>query len=176
LSPIQPEIGTNGTSSLDHRLLPADLLEHLDHLVADLGVARLTVLGDVAVHLVHADDDLLHAEQVDQQRVLTGLAHHLTGLRVALGDRGREVAVGRHHDQRDVGLRRAGDHVLDKVAVTGRIDHGVVLGRREELLRGARNRHTALALLLLTVQKEGKDERRLAETLSLLQESKNGEW
>ena len=49
-------------------------------------------LGDVAVHLVDADDELLHAEQVDQERVLARLALDLTGLVVALGDGGREVA------------------------------------------------------------------------------------
>merc|ERR1719359_150741 len=39
----------------DEVLLPANLLEHVDHLRGDLVVAVLLVPGRVAVHLVHAD-------------------------------------------------------------------------------------------------------------------------
>merc|ERR1719199_812849 len=89
--------------------------------------------------------------QVDQARVLAGLALHLTGLVVALLDGGGEVTVGRHHQERDVGLGGTRDHVLDEVAVTRRIDDGVVPLLSEELLGGARDGHTTLALLLLAV-------------------------
>merc|ERR1712146_572448 len=49
---------------LDDGLLPADLLEHAHDFVTDFGVAGLTVLGNIAVHLVDADNDLLDTEKV----------------------------------------------------------------------------------------------------------------
>merc|ERR1719263_2388523 len=113
--------------ALEHEvLLPADLLEHVDHLRRDLVVTVLLVPGRVAVHLVHADDQLLRAQQVDEARVLAGLALDLAGLVVATLDRRHEVPVSRDHDERNVGLSRTGDHVLDEVAVTRGIDDGVV--------------------------------------------------
>merc|ERR1719191_1133989 len=156
---------------LEHEvLLPANLLEHVDHLSRDLVVAVLLVPGRVAVHLVHADDQLLHTQQVDEAGVLAGLALDLAGLVVAALDRRHEVTVGRHHDDRNVSLSRTGDHVLDEVTVTRRIDDGVVPLLREELLRRARDRHTALALLLLAVHEESEREGTLAQTLRLLLE------
>merc|ERR1719335_1602656 len=155
--------------ALEHEvLLPANLLEHVDHLRGDLVVAVLLVPGRVAVHLVHANDELLHAKQVDEAGVLAGLALDLAGLVVAALDRRHEVTVRRHHDDRNVGLGRTGDHVLDEVTVTRRIDDGVVPLLREALLRRARDRHTALTLLLLAVHEESEREGTLAQTLSLL--------
>merc|ERR1719352_810857 len=151
-------------------LLPADLLEHVRHLLADLVVARLLVARGVAVHLVHADDELLHAEQVDQPRVLARLALDLARLVVATLDRRDEVAVRRDHDERHVRLRRARNHVLDEIAVARRVNDRVVPLRGEELLRRARDGHATLTLLLLAVHEEGERERRLAETLGLLLE------
>merc|ERR1719281_1387021 len=154
----------------DEVLLPANLLKHVDHLRGDLVVAVLLVPGRVAVHLVHANDELLHAEQVDEAGVLASLTLDLAGLVVAALDRRHEVTVRRHHDNRDVGLGRTGDHVLDEVTVSRGVDDGVVPLLREELLRRARDSHTTLALLLLAVHEEGKRERTLAETLRLLLE------
>merc|ERR1719281_765154 len=157
--------------ALEHEvLLPANLLEHVDHLRRDLVVAVLLVPSRVAVHLVHAHDELLHAEQVDEAGVLASLALDLAGLVVATLDRRHEVTVRRHHDNRDVGLGRTGDHVLDEVAVTRGIDDGVVPLLREELLRRARDRHTTLTLLLLAVHEESEREGTLAQTLRLLLE------
>jgi len=113
------------------------------------------------------DDELLDAEKVDEARVLARLALHLTGLVVALLDGGGEVTVGGDHEQGDIGLRGAGDHVLDEVAVARGIDDGVVPLVGEELLGGARDGHTTLALLLLAVHVEGEGEGRLAKALSL---------
>merc|ERR1719241_3557 len=149
-------------------LLPTNLLEHVDHLRGDLVVAVLLVPGRVAVHLVHANDELLHAQQVDKAGVLAGLALDLAGLVVATLDRRHEVPVRGHHDDRNVRLSRTGDHVLDEVTVARGIDDGVVPLLREELLRRARDRHTALTLLLLAVHKERERERTLAQTLRLL--------
>merc|ERR1719333_2098357 len=155
--------------ALEHEvLLPANLLEHVDHLRGDLVVAVLLVPGRVAVHLVHANDELLHAKQVDEAGVLASLALDLAGLVVAALDRRHEVTVRRHHDNRDVGLGRTRDHVLDEVTVTRRIDDGVVPLLREELLRRARDRHTTLTLLLLAVHEKSEGEGTLAKALGLL--------
>jgi hypothetical protein len=112
-------------------------------------------------------DERLDAEEVEQARVLAGLALHLAGLVVALLDGGREVAVRRDHEERHVGLRRAGDHVLDEIAVARGVDDGVVPLLREELLGRAGYGHATLALLLLPVHVERKREGRLAEALGL---------
>mmetsp|Transcript_44767 Transcript_44767/g.111447 ORF Transcript_44767/g.111447 Transcript_44767/m.111447 type:complete len:494 (-) Transcript_44767:32-1513(-) len=158
----------HGDALLDEVLLPADLDEHVLHLTANLVVAGLGVrAGGFGVHLVDTNEQLLDAEKVDEARVLAGLALHLAGLVVALLDGGGEVTVGRDHEQSHIGLRRSGDHVFDKVPVPGGIDDGVVPLLGEELLGGARDGHTALALLLLTVHVEGEGERRLAQTLGL---------
>ena len=69
--------------------------------------------------------------------MLAGLALDLAGLVVAALDRRHEVPVGRDHDERNVGLSRTGDHVLDEVTVTRGIDDGVVPLLGEELLRRA---------------------------------------
>ena len=69
--------------------------------------------------------------------MLAGLALDLAGLVVAALDRRHEVPVGRDHDERNVGLSRTGDHVLDEVAVARGINDGVVPLLREELLRRA---------------------------------------
>ena len=66
--------------------------------------------GGVGVHLVDADEQLLDAEQVDEARVLAGLALDLTGLVVALLDGGGEVTVGGDHEERDV--RRAAPEIM----------------------------------------------------------------
>ena len=79
--------------------------------------AGLLVAGSVAVHLVHSNANLLHAEQVDQPAVLTSLALDLSCLVVALGDGRGEVSICGHHDQSHVGLGGTGDHVLDEVAM-----------------------------------------------------------
>merc|ERR1719183_3307941 len=65
-------------------------------------------------------------------------------------------------------MSRTGDHVLDEVTVTRGIDDGVVPLLGEELLRRARDCHTALTLLLLAVHEERERERTLAQTLRLL--------
>ena len=69
--------------------------------------------------------------------MLAGLALDLAGLVVAALDRRHEVPVGRDHDERNVGLSRTGDHVLDEVTMTRGIDDGVVPLLGKELLRGA---------------------------------------
>merc|ERR1719272_867152 len=153
---------------VDELLLPADLDKHVLHLAANLGETLLAVgAADSNVHLVDTDDQMLHSEQVNQAGVLAGLALDLTELVVTLLDGGGEVTIGGDHEQSDVSLSGAGDHVLDKIPVTGGIDHGVVPLVGEELLGGAGDGHTTLTLLLLPVHVESKGERGLAEALGL---------
>ena len=99
--------------------------------------------------------------------MLAGLALDLTGLVVALLDGGGEVTVGGDHEEGDVSLGGAGNHVLDEVTVTGGVDDGVVPVVGEELLGGAGDGHTTLALLLLPVHVEGEGEGGLAEGIGL---------
>jgi len=140
----------------------ADGLEHLAHLALDLLVTVLVPLS--VVHLVHADNHLGDAKLEEKESVLTGLAGDLTGGAVALLDGGLETTlVGGDHEKSDISLGRASEHVLDEVTVAGGINHGVVVVLGEELLGGAGDGHTALALLLLAVHEEGEGERALAE-------------
>mmetsp|Transcript_731 Transcript_731/g.1687 ORF Transcript_731/g.1687 Transcript_731/m.1687 type:complete len:243 (-) Transcript_731:69-797(-) len=153
---------------LNEVLLPANLHQHALHLVGHLIISGLLVPCRVAVHLVHTDADLLHAEQIDQAGVLTRLALNLASLVVAFGNGRGEVSVGGHHDQGHIGLGRTGDHVLDEVTMAGSINDGVMPLLREELLGGAGDGHASLALLLLPVHEESESEGALAQTLCLL--------
>merc|ERR1711957_487812 len=168
------EVVTHPAGDRNHRgvfvneiLLPANLNQHVFHLVGDLVEASLLVPCRVAVHLVHTDHDLLHTQQVDQTRVLARLTLNLACLVIALGNRSREIAIGWHHDTCHVGLRCTSDHVLDEVTMAWGIDDRVVPLLSVELLRRARDRHAALTLLLLTVHEERKGEGPLAESLGL---------
>mmetsp|Transcript_61963 Transcript_61963/g.171743 ORF Transcript_61963/g.171743 Transcript_61963/m.171743 type:complete len:269 (+) Transcript_61963:600-1406(+) len=124
---------------LNKLLLPANFHQHVFHLIGDFLISRLLVGSNIAIHLVHTHGDLLHAQQVDQPRVLPSLPLDLACPVVTLRDGSREVAVGRHHDEGNVGLGRASDHVLDEIAMARRVDDGIVPLAGEELLRGARD-------------------------------------
>ncbi len=114
-------VSSPGNSYLTEQL--ADL--HLDQL------EQLLVVDHV--HLIKEDDDARHADLAHEQDVLARLRHG---------------AVGRGHDEhRAVHLRRAGDHVLDVVGVTGAVHVRVVsLGRLVLLMRDG-DRNPALFLL-----------------------------
>merc|ERR1740123_2698929 len=152
---------------LDEVLLPTNLHQHALHLVGNLVVSSLLVGRGIAIHLVHADCDLLHTKQVDETGVLASLALDLAGLMVALSNRRREIPVGGDHDERHVCLRSPGDHVLDEVAVARRVNNGIMPLLGVELLRGARNGHSALALLLLPVHIESESKGTFAQALGL---------
>ena len=68
------------------------------------------------VRLVQEHHDRRNADLTRQQDVLAGLRHR--------------TVRGRHHKNRAVHLRRARDHVLDVVGVTGAVDVRVVPGVR----------------------------------------------
>ncbi len=83
---------------------------------ADLGGERAIVVDDLVehrpvvahqVHLVHRQHDVADADQADQERVAAGLGQH---------------ALARiDQDHREVGGRRAGDHVAGVLLVAGRV-------------------------------------------------------
>lgn len=162
--------GEDGHALLNEVRLPPDAGEHVLHLIADLNVALLLVAGDIGIHLVHANNELLDTEQVDQASVLASLALDLSGLVVTLLDGGGEVTVSGHHEQAHVSLSGTGNHVLNEIPVAGGVDDGVMPVVSEELLGGARNGHTTLALLLLPVHVEGEGEGLLAEGSGLFLE------
>ncbi len=82
------------------------------------------------VDFVEEHDDVRNADLLHQQNVLARLRHR---------------SVGRRDDQdRAVHLRRAGDHVLDVVGVTGAVDVRVVALRGLVLLMRDGDRNTAL--------------------------------
>merc|ERR1711959_849078 len=162
--------GDDGNLLLDEALGPADLDEHALHLVADLVVALLLVEGEIGIHLVDTDDELLDTQQVDEASVLAGLALHDTLLVVSLLDSGGEVTIGGHHQDTDISLCCSGNHVLDEVTMARSVDYGVVVLIGEELLGGAFDGHTALALVLLGVHVESESERPLTDALGLFLE------
>mmetsp|Transcript_122098 Transcript_122098/g.171846 ORF Transcript_122098/g.171846 Transcript_122098/m.171846 type:complete len:237 (+) Transcript_122098:808-1518(+) len=159
---------------LNEVLLPANLHQHALHLVGHLIISGLLVPCRVAVHLVHTDADLLHAEQIDQAGVLTRLALNLASLVVAFGNGRGEVSVGGHHDQGHIGLGRTGDHVLDEVAVARGVDHGVLDLGGLELPQRDVDGDAALALGLELVKDPGVLERGLAHLGGLLLELLDG--
>ena len=93
--------------------------EQLAHLELD-ELEDLLVVDHVG--LVEGDNDRGHADLAGQEHVLLGLRHRTVG--------------GGDDEDRAVHLRRAGDHVLDVVGVTGAVDVRVV---------------TRLGLVLVTV-------------------------
>ena len=87
-------------------------------LLLDLLVAGLVPLDREVVHLVDHDDDLVHAGGLDEHDVLARLT--------ALLESGLELALARGDDEeRDVRLRRAGDHRRHVRLVARRIEDRV---------------------------------------------------
>ena len=85
------------------------------------------------VDLVQRHHDRRHPHLAGQQHVLTGLGHR--------------TIRGRHHQDRPIHLRRAGDHVLDVVSVTRHVDMRVVTVVRLVLHMGDVDRDPPLLLL-----------------------------
>merc|ERR1711907_751267 len=87
--------------------LVADLLEVARDLRLDLVVALLLVVSTLGVHLVAAADHLLDTHGEGEQSVFTGLA--------LLGPTGFELTRWRgDHEDGDISLRSASDHVMMK--------------------------------------------------------------
>ena len=64
---------------------------------------------------------------------------------------GVDAVVGGHAQDRGIGLAGTGDHVLDEVTVSRRVDDGVVVVGCEELLVGDIDGDAALAFFLQAV-------------------------
>ena len=86
-------------------------------LVADLVEALLRVVDEV--HLVHAQHEVLHLQQRRDHRVPARLLEHAL------------ARVDEH--QREVGGRRAGDHVARVLHVPGRVGDDELAPRRGEV-------------------------------------------
>jgi len=96
-------------------------LEDIYHLVVAILVPHTPLQTHRrVVHFVDANDELLHAGRLGQDRVLARLAAAVeTGLELTLAHRDDEAG--------HVGLRRTANHVWHEVLVPGRIQDGVVL-------------------------------------------------
>jgi len=141
----------------------ADLLDVRRHLLLDLLEAGLRVRRVSHVHLVDADYQLLHAQREGEQRVFASLP--------VLRDPGLELAdTGGDDQHRAVRLAGPGDHVLDEIAMTGRVDDGDVVLGRLELPQGNIDGDAALALRFKLVQHPGVLEGALTHLLRLLLE------
>ena len=107
--------------------------------------------SSTASHLFRNTTHAGHAHLARQQHVLLGLRHRAVG--------------GRHHQNRAVHLRRAGDHVLDVVGVAGAIHVRVVpvLGLVLHVRRG--DRDAALPLFRRVVDRVERTERVLRVVL-----------
>jgi len=95
----------------------ADLLEVSGEFLLDLVVAVFGVLDGFGVHLVAGNNHLLDTEGEGEEGVFTGLTF--------LGVTGFETTGGGVDDEDGgVGLRSAGNHVLDEIAMSGGVDDG----------------------------------------------------
>merc|ERR1719198_2010223 len=145
----------------------ADLLDEARHLLLDLLEPSLRVWGLGGVHLVDGDDQLLDAEGIGEQGVLSGLA--------VLGDTSFELASSGGDDEHTaVSLAGASDHVLDEVAMARGVDDGDVVLGSLELPECDINGDTTLTLGLQLVHDPGILEGALARLLSLLLELLDG--
>merc|ERR1719198_1658863 len=141
----------------------ADLLDEARHLLLDLLEPSLGVWGLGGVHLVDGDDQLLDAEGVGEQGVLSGLA--------VLGDNSLELSSSGGDDEHTaVSLAGASNHVLDEVTMAGGVDDGHVVLGGLEFPESNVNGDTTLALGLQLVHHPGILEGTLARLLGLLLE------
>merc|ERR1712244_185179 len=145
----------------------ADLLDESRHLLLDLLETSLGVGWLSGVHLVDSDDQLLDAQGVGQQGVLTGLA--------VLGDTSLEfTGAGSDNQDTTIGLGGSSDHVLDEITMSGGIDDGDVVLASLELPQGNIDGDTTFTLGLQLVQNPGVLEGTLAHLLGFLLELLNG--
>lgn len=137
----------------------ADLLDEVGCFLDDFVKALLRPLR--RVHLVDGNDELLDAEGVREQGVLTGLT--------ILGNTSLEL-TGAGCDNQDsaVSLGSAGNHVLDEVTVARGVDDGNIVLGSLELPEGNINGDTTLTLGLQLVEHPSVLEGTLAQLGSFL--------
>ena len=122
---------------------------YLRQQLANLELDQLEKLRVVDhVDLVQEHDQRRNADLAGQQNVLARLRHRAVGRR--------------HHQDRAVHLRRAGDHVLHVVGVAGAVDMRVVAVLRLVLDMRRRNRDAARLLFRRLVDLVIRRERRAA--------------
>jgi len=141
-----------------------DLLDVTRDFLFDFQETGLAVrAGGGGIHLVDADDQLLHSQSVGKESVLTGLS--------VLGDTGFKLArTGGNDEHAAISLGRARDHVLDEIPVAWGVDDGDVIVLCLELPQGDIDGDTAFPLGLEFVQNPGIFEGALAHLLGLLLE------
>ena len=108
----------------------SSLAGELGELVADLVEALLRVLDEV--HLVDAQHEVLHLQQRRDHRVAARLLEH--------------ALAGVDEHEREVGGRRAGDHVARVLHVPGRVGDDELAPRRREVAVRDVDRDALLAL------------------------------
>ena len=101
------------------------------------------------VHFVHDHGDLFHAQHREQQAVPLGLI--------------LDPFQCIDQQERGFGARGAGDHVLQKFLVPGRVDDDVLTTRPLEKSAGGVDRHALLLFL-----QEGVEQERVLELFALL--------
>jgi len=141
--------------------LEANHLKHLLEFLLDL--SETAFVPAAGIHLVDADDELIHTEEEEKTRVLAGLALLDALLGISLSNSGLEATLlSGHEEESDISSGGAGDHVLDVILVAGGVDDRVVVLVREELLGVALDGDTTLALLLTRVEVIREAEGRLS--------------
>jgi len=145
----------------------SDLLDESTDLLLDFFETGLGVWWLGGVHLVNTNDELLDAQSVGQEGVLTGLT--------VLGDTSLELTSSGGDDQHTtIGLRSTSDHVLDEIPVSGGVDDGDVVLGGLELPQSDIDSDTTLTLGLQLVQNPGVLEGALAHLLGFLLELLDG--
>merc|ERR1719162_2132234 len=140
---MEPRVG----DERDLLRLEADQLKHLLEFVLDLIEATLVPVA--GIHLVDANNDLIHTKKVEETSMLTRLALLHSGLGISLGNGSLETTLLRRHKKKsNIRSGKSSDHVLDVILVAGGIDNRVVVLVSEEFLGITLNGHTALAFLL----------------------------
>jgi hypothetical protein len=132
-------VAVAGGDGYDDAGAEADAVEIRRIGLADLVVARLSEPN--GVHLVDDHRHLADAQQMQEEAVEARLL--------------LDALAGVDQHQRGVGARRARDHVLDELAVAGRVDDDVVAGGRAQPdLRGV-DGDALVALVLEGIHEEG---------------------
>eukprot|EP00736_Rhodelphis_marinus_P002134 Rmarinus@m.12839 len=149
------------------RGLVTDLLQVVADLLHDLVVTGLGVLDRRAVHLVDANNDLLHTKGEGEKRVLTGLT--------VLRDTSLELTLTSGNDENsNIGLGSTGNHVLDEITMPGSVDDGVVAAGGLELPESDIDGDTTFTLSLQLVENPRVLEGTLAHLGSVLLELLDG--
>jgi len=149
----------------DEVLLPSDTDQDVSDFITDFIVSRLGPVGEIRIHLVDADDQLLDSEQVKETSVFTGLSFDFSGLGVSLSKGSSEVTISRDHQDSNISLGSSRNHVLHEITMSRSIDDGVMVLWSVEILQGTHDGNTTSTFFLGLIHEESKAERVLSEGL-----------